>query len=499
MTLDRRRLLLTGLAGTTAALLPGGALANVATSARPVRRGPPPPRPDPASLSAARIAEAGLSGAVAFWVAEADTGRPLLARAADQPLPPASVAKAVTAAYGFDWLGPGHRFATRVIGTGPVRDGVLDGDLVLAGGGAPDLATRDLAALAATLRDRGLRRVTGGFRVWAGALPHVDEIEPGQPDHLGYNPSISGLNLNYNRVHFEWRQRGADYTVRLDARDAGYNPEVGMAAMEVAGRAGPLFAHRLDPESGRELWSVARGGLGTGGTRWLPVRNSALYAGDVFRTLAGAQGIALGRPVPVDVLPGGAVLAQHDSAPLAEVAAGMLRYSTNLTAEAIGLAASARALGAVPGSLAASGDAMADWAMSDRGMGMGAASFVDHSGLGDRSRVTAADMGAGLVRMGADGALARSLRVIPLARPDGTAEPFGLRAKTGTLNFVSALAGFIDRPGAAPLVFAILTADLERRAAIPEGQEERPPGSAAWVRRSRTMQYDLVRIWAGMA
>lgn len=499
MTLDRRRLLLTGLAGTTAALLPGGALANVATSARPVPRGPAPPPPDAATLSAARIAAAGLSGTVAFWVAEADTGRPLLARAADLPLPPASVVKAVTAAYGFERLGPGHRFSTRVIGTGPVRDGVLDGDLVLAGGGAPDLATRDLAALAATLRGRGLRRVTGRFSVWAGALPHVDEIEPGQPDHLGYNPSVSGLNLNFNRVHFEWRQRGADYTVRLDARDAGYNPEVGSAVMEVAGRASPLFAHRLDPDSGREMWSVARGGLGTGGTRWLPVRNSALYAGDVFRTLAGAQGIALGRPVPVDVLPRGAVLAQHDSAPLADVAAGMLRYSTNLTAEAVGLSATARGLGAVPASLETSGAAMADWAMSAGGMGMGAARFVDHSGLGDRSRVRAQDMGAGLARMGADGTLARALRVIALKRRDGTAEPFGLRAKTGTLNFVSALAGFIDRPGGAPLVFAVLTADLDRRAAIPVGGEERPPGSADWVRRSREMQFDLVRIWAGAA
>ena len=488
-----------GMAGTAAALLPGGAWSNVDISARPVLRPEAPPPPDLERSSATRIAEAGLSGSVAVWVAEADTGRVRFARVPDLPLPPASVAKAVTAAYAFDWLGPGHRFTTRLIGTGPVRDGVLAGDLVLAGGGAPDLATRDLADLVAGLRDRGLRQVTGGFKVWGGALPHVAEIEPGQPDHVGYNPSVSGLNLNYNRVHFEWRQRGADYTVRMDARDAGYNPEVGMAAMEVAGRAGPLFAHRLDPASGRELWSVARGGLGTGGTRWLPVRNSALYAGDVFRTLARAQGITLATPVPVDVLPGGAVLAQHDSAPLAEVATGMLRYSTNLTAEAVGLAASARALGTVPGSLGVSGDAMAAWARSARGMGMGAAQFVDHSGLGDRSRVTAADMGRGFARLGPDGALARSLREITLKRPDGTAEPFRLRAKTGTLNFVSALGGVIDRPGAAPLVFAILTADMDWRAAIPPGQEEGPPGSAAWVRRSREMQFDLVRIWAALA
>jgi len=493
MTISRRTFV-SGLASAAA----GPSLANVATSPRPRARGgsPTAAAPDLAARVRARITQAGLGGAVSCIVCDGASGAERFAFQADTPLPPASTAKAITAGYAFDLLGPGHRFVTRVMGTGPVRDGVLDGDLVLAGGGAPGLATGDLAALAATLKANGLRAVRGGFRVWDGALPRIEEIDPPQPDHLGYNPSVSGLNLNYNRVHFEWRRQGADYAVSMDARAQGYVPQVGHARMQVAGRAAPLFAHRLEPGTGREVWSVARSGLGGGGTRWLPVRNGALYAGDVFRTLARSEGIVLPPAVVVTDLPAGTVLAAHHGPPLSEVATGMLRFSTNLTAEVLGLAATARRTGALPGGLAASGAAMSQWA---GGIGMPGAAFVDHSGLGHTSRVTGRQMAAGLTALGPDGALRRALREITLRDDAGLRAPLTLHAKTGTLNFVSGLVGHIRPEGRAPLVFAILTADLARRAAIPPGGQENPPGTARWTRASREMQFDLVRLWARYA
>ncbi|PWR03285.1 D-alanyl-D-alanine carboxypeptidase/D-alanyl-D-alanine-endopeptidase [Meridianimarinicoccus roseus] len=494
-----RRLLLAGLSGAAANAAIGPALANVTQSPRPRLRPPPPLPPDLGSVTLGRIAEAGLSGDVACVLADANTGAIRFAYQQDLALPPASTAKAITAAYGFDLLGIGHRFETQVIGTAPVRDGVLQGDLILAGGGAPGLATGDLAELCATLKAAGLRAVTGRFEVWGGALPRVEEIDPGQPDHLGYNPSVSGLNLNYNRVHFEWRRAGADYSVSMDARGGGYTPQVTHSRMQVAGRSAPLFALSMDADTGRESWSVARSGLGGGGTRWLPVRNSALYAGDVFRTLARAQGIALPVAQERSAPPQGLVLASLYGPPLSEVAAGMLKYSTNLTAEAIGMSATKALLGRAPGTLAASGAAMSGWASGPQALGMTESRFVDHSGLGDTSRVTARDMAAALARLGPDGALRRAMKDIPLKREDGTRAPLQLFAKTGTLNFVSALCGHIRPEGGPPLVFAILTADLARRAAIPPGGEENPPGTRTWTRRSRAMQFDLVQLWARYA
>jgi D-alanyl-D-alanine carboxypeptidase/D-alanyl-D-alanine-endopeptidase (penicillin-binding protein 4) len=68
-------------------------------------------------------------------------------------------------------------------------------------------------------------------------------------------------------------------------------------------------------------------------------------------------------------------------------------------------------------------------------------------------------------------------------------------AKTGTLNFASALAGYVKCPNGRKLVFAIFTADLKKRASIAKKDRERPKGGRAWARKSRVMQHQLLRYW----
>ena len=297
------------------------------------------------------IARFGLPGAVACAVADVKSGRQLDAVGAATALPPASVAKILTSLYALDRLGASHRFLTRVIATGPVQNGVLRGDLVLAGGGDPTLDTNGLADLAARMKRAGLREVRGRFLVYDGALPYVHSIDEEQRPHLGYSPAVSGIALNFNRVHFQWAQGAKGYSVAMDARSDRYRPEVAMARMRVANRQLPVYTYR--DQGGIDDWTVASGALGKGGSRWLPVRKPAAYAGDVFRTLARAHGIALRAPETIRSLPGGTELGRQTSAPLREVLRLMLKYSNNLTAEMVGMSASA-ASGTPPASLQAS-------------------------------------------------------------------------------------------------------------------------------------------------
>ena len=83
------------------------------------------------------IARAKLDGTVGFCVSDAATGEGLESHDAEIGLPPASVAKALTSGYALAHLGPDHRFETRVLVTGAVTDGVVQGDVILAGGGDP--------------------------------------------------------------------------------------------------------------------------------------------------------------------------------------------------------------------------------------------------------------------------------------------------------------------------------------------------------------------------
>lgn len=440
------------------------------------------------------IARAGLSGKVAFAVADARTGEVLEGRNPLLGLPPASVTKAVTALYALETLGADYRFRTRLIATGPVVGGELQGDLVLAGGGDPTLNTDMLGDLAARLKAAGVSAVKGRFRYYAGALPEVPAIDPGQPDHVGYNPAISGLNLNFNRVHFEWRRAASGYTVTMDARAQRYRPQVSMAEMQVVRRDLPVYTY--SSKGGVDHWTVASGALGKGGARWLPVRRPALYAAEVFQTLARAQGIALGRAGEARVLPGGTVLAEMQSAPLREILRGMLKYSTNITAEVVGLTATL-GRGKRVASLAASGREMSAWLKAR--LGTRRADFVDHSGLGGGSRLSPGDMVRALVAVGPDGPLKPILKDVYLRDENGRAlksHPVKIKAKTGTLNFVSALAGYATGADGRELAFAILTADAGRRAEIEPEDRERPEGSRSWIRRSRAMQLELVERWA---
>ncbi|QBF30288.1 D-alanyl-D-alanine carboxypeptidase/D-alanyl-D-alanine-endopeptidase [Thalassococcus sp. S3] len=443
------------------------------------------------------IAASGLSGEVSFAVADVKSGLRLEGHDEAKGQPPASVTKAITALYALDALGAEHRFSTRLLAAGSVSNGVLSGDLILAGGGDPTLDTDDLANMARALKEAGVREVRGTFRVYEGALPFVPTIDAGQPDHVGYSPAVTGIALNFNRVHFEWKRAQGGYSVAMDARTERYRPEVAMARMRIAGRDLPVYTYA--DQNGVDTWTVARGALGNGGARWLPVRRPADYAGDVFRTFARSHGIVLDKARVSRALPAGStVLVQHRSEPLRVILKDMLRFSNNLTAEMVGMSASV-AMGRKPGSLKASAQAMSRWA--GQSLGMTSASLVDHSGLGDASRMSASELVTALVQVRKRGILRPILKPFTLRDDQGRVirnHPIKVDAKTGTLNFVSGLGGFMTAADGTELAFAIFTADTAIRSRIKRADRERPPGARTWNRRSKKLQQKLIERWGAL-
>jgi len=440
----------------------------------------------------ALIKRAELSGDVAFAVADAKTGQVLESRNARQGLPPASVTKAVTALYALATLGAGHRFYTELMATGPVSGGVLQGDLILKGGGDPSLDTDRLAAMAAELKAVGVREVKGRFLVDGRALPSLAAIDRAQPDHVGYNPAISGIALNFNRVHFEWKRAGGKWATSMEARSDRHRPAVRFAKMSIAARDAPVYSYAS--KGGRDEWSVAAQALGKGGSRWLPVRQPEIYAGEVLRELARAQGVRL--PEPRKGSSAGTVLVRQQSAALSSLCRDFLLYSNNLMAEMVGLAAT-QARSGKAGSLKASAGEMSRWASG--ALGMGASRFVDHSGLGDASTATAEDMTLALVR--ARRTIEPLLKRIALRDDNGRvnkSHPIDVHAKTGTLNFVSALAGFARTADGTEVSFAIFAADEGQRRRIKREDREAPRGARSWNRRAKGLQQDLIERWGAL-
>jgi D-alanyl-D-alanine carboxypeptidase/D-alanyl-D-alanine-endopeptidase (penicillin-binding protein 4) len=219
-----------------------------------------------------------------------------------------------------------------------------------------------------------------------------------------------------------------------------------------------------------------------------------LYAADVFRTFARAQGISLPAGEVTARAPSGQVIVQHQSQPLRIILRDMLKFSTNLTAEVVGMSATAATDGR-PADLRSSARAMTRWCRSKLGI---SAQFVDHSGLGDASRISADQMVKALVAVGPNGplrAIMKNIMMTDSERREIPNHPVSVQAKTGTLNFVSTLSGYVQAVDGRVLAFAIFGADAEARAAIARDDREVPQGARGWNRRAKRLQQRLLQRW----
>ncbi|MBP2296353.1 D-alanyl-D-alanine carboxypeptidase/D-alanyl-D-alanine endopeptidase [Azospirillum rugosum] len=433
---------------------------------------------------------------VGYVLFDLDSGAPVAARQADRPFAPASVAKLPAMAAALAILGPEHRFETSLHVTGTLRDGVLDGDLVLKGGGDPSLATEGLMELAAELRAMGIARIAGRFLFDASALPELPEIDSGQPWTAGYNTGVGALSVNFNRFQLSWTAR-AGQPVQASAwsvSDAGRVPLDSVAVEIAAGEAltvTPVSTKGVSAREG-ERWRLAPR-PGAASSVWLPVTHPGLAAAHVFRRVAADTGVALPAPVPGTAPPSATLAALHRSEPLGVLARQVLRYSNNLSAELIGLAA-ARRLDPRVATLAQSAAVLSALPMAalPRTDWTGWR-LLNHSGLTTASRVTPAQMAAVLRAAGPE-----VWDLLP-GEDEGKVLPRGVHAKSGTLAYAKALAGTLTTAGGRRLGFAFFVTDEGLRRAMDAAMDRRvaeiPPEARAWLARARTLQADLLALW----
>ena len=96
---------------------------------------------------------------------QAEDGSVLASVAADRPVHPASVTKIATTLALLQRLGPAFRFETRLLATGPVRQGTLEGDLIVQAGTDPFLVSENAHVMLLELHREGIRSVEDDLRV----------------------------------------------------------------------------------------------------------------------------------------------------------------------------------------------------------------------------------------------------------------------------------------------------------------------------------------------
>lgn len=151
--------------------LPGGTNTSVNPVIPSTKDGAliPPINPDPAA-NAKVLQYVKLLAAKRFpmqtqgvWI---QSGSTLLANhRGTVPLPAASISKVATTLVALQTLGPDYQFVTQIGATGPIQNGVLQGDLVVEGGEDPFFVWEEAVTIGNLLNQMGIKRVTGNLIV----------------------------------------------------------------------------------------------------------------------------------------------------------------------------------------------------------------------------------------------------------------------------------------------------------------------------------------------
>lgn len=87
----------------------------------------------------------------------------LLSNRGTNPVPAASLTKIATSLAALQTWGADHQFETLISSTGTIANGILNGDLIIQGGGDPLLLWEDAIAISNALQKQGINRISGNL------------------------------------------------------------------------------------------------------------------------------------------------------------------------------------------------------------------------------------------------------------------------------------------------------------------------------------------------
>lgn len=410
---------------------------------------------------------------VGVHVEDAQTGEVLYTHLADEPLNPASNIKLITAATALDVLGPHYTFSTE-LATNMRSERSID-DLFLIGSGEAFLLFKDVLAWAGELRLQGIDTIAGDIIIDESAFAE-GYLPPGyetRDTDASYRSSIGALSVNFNTVTTTVTPGapGEPGEVRLDPPQE--HIEVVNRTRTVRGSLARVQVSAVPTEEGTR---IEVGGTIGQGAQPVSVRkrvdNPAEFAGAVVARAIKMVGIAFDGEVRPGEAPAPEVrqrLHVHNSSPLIDTIAAMNKWSNNFMAEQL-LLATARGQGQPatwPQAISKAREFMVR-----AGFDAEAFSLHNGSGLYEGNAVSARQFVSLLRYMRGHAFGPEFIASLPIAGVDGSLrnrlrEPHvagNLRAKTGTLNNVTALSGYVQSRSGRQLAFSILINDPPRRA-----------------------------------
>jgi D-alanyl-D-alanine carboxypeptidase/D-alanyl-D-alanine-endopeptidase (penicillin-binding protein 4) len=422
-------------------------------------------------LSDSRFAQA----QIGMEVLSLDRTEVLYEKNAQQLLIPASSNKIITAAVALAKLGADFRFETRVLIDGEVENGVLKGNLIIAGSGDPTYSSKfnggdpfaGFRTWAANLKERGIQAIAGSI---LGDTGTFGESALGQGWEWNDLPSafaapVSALQFNDNMITLAispGAKPGDPVVVRASPLE-DYLQIKNQAVTRPAGSLPDIRTRHGDMDDKVEIQGTvpAKGGAIQ---QTVSVRHPVLYFLSALRHTLSSEGITVGGLGLAEKghLAGGlSQLWTYSSPELSEIVKQLLKNSINLYAETL-----VRSLGlAFRGEATfANGKEVVEETLAQIGIEQGTYSYADGSGL-SRLNLESADSFVRLLKfMHQDKNFQIFYDALPIAGVDGTlssrmkrsAAEGNVHAKTGSMANVSSISGYVKTSDGEMLAFSIL-------------------------------------------
>lgn len=406
--------------------------------------------------------------AVSVFVIRTGSDTPILQWNADTGMNPASTMKLLTTFAGLDLLGPNFRWKTSAYADSAPVNGTLNGNLYLRGQGDPKLIPEELIKLVTDIRRAGVDELAGNIVLDRTYFENgLSEAPPLDGDSArAYNVAPDALLYSFKTLTFTLTPAGDDgsgaHTVNIDVSP-------------------PLAQLQID-----NRLRATRGGCGD----WKTLSGASISTqpdGHVLASFDGRYAAACGERVynlaaltHADFIWGGflalwqqaggttrftpglregkvprqaVLLATHYGPTLAEVVHDIDKYSNNVMARQLFLTIGAE-IGRKPASVRQSTEVIQRW-LARQNLTMPELVIENGSGLSRIERISARNMGRLLQQADANpnGGILRD--ALPVVGVDGTMRNRLTRAgvagnaeiKTGTLNDVRAIAGYVEGEG----------------------------------------------------
>jgi D-alanyl-D-alanine carboxypeptidase/D-alanyl-D-alanine-endopeptidase (penicillin-binding protein 4) len=400
------------------------------------------------------MAESGVSDdSLSVYIHDLNADAPMVEHNDQVPRNPASTMKLVTTWTALKLLSPSHTWKTESWLRGELKDGVLNGDLILKGYGDPFLTDESFSEMLHDLQLKGLKEIRGNLLIdnsYFNVPPQNTADFDGEPSKV-YNAQPSALMVNFQSVRLLLEPDDANRVVKVSSF-----PSVPGLQIDNQLKWSGTGCSKADynpgvRREGNSLKIVGSYASGCGKNFILRVLGSPEE--NVFNTFRDTWhslgGVFSGSLKTGTVQQGDVLLDSHESRTLGEQIRFVNKWSNNVMARMLMLDAGVKVAGE-PATLDKGRIAIAQ-VLKDAGIDYTGMVVENGSGLSRQAKVTARQLGLLLETAWRDPYMPEFMASMPVLGEDGTlAKRFDgtelsgrSHMKTGTLRDATAIAGYM--------------------------------------------------------